>query len=130
MKRERNIIFIRRSCLTGRVVHICRARSRHAARQSYYIAKKAELKLVKQYDANASKRRKRMLDMLDDCLNEIPITKPLSKDIQEAAKRFRKLIDEEIAFDREFIEHIREEERRKKENKKIWKKMREQTKQN
>lgn len=128
MKKEKNNIYVRKSCLTGKVVHICFAPSRSAARQSYFRAKKAELKLVRQYDNNANKRRKRMLEMLNECLNEIPITEPLSKEIQEAAKRFRKLIDENLSFDREFINHITEETKRQNENKKIWKQMRERKK--
>lgn len=126
-KMNKKVLIIRKSCLTGKIVWIYSGVSRKAGYVAYHRACEAEIKRTRKYAETSEQRKRRILKMLNDCLAEIPITVPLTKEQTEAARELRSIAKEDIACHREFYEHIIEERRRRKEDKTIREKMKERS---
>ena len=126
--RKGNVLVIRKSCLTGKVVWIYWGPTRKAANVAYHRACKEELKRINHWKERADIRRRNILNILNECLADIPVTEALTPEQAEAARQLRNLSKEDIACHREFYEHIIEEQRRRAEDKKIRQQMREREK--
>ncbi len=118
-KKNGSVIVIRKSCLTGKVVWIYKGKNRHAARTAYYRACREEARRTRKEKETKAQRRKNILKVLEDCLDEIPITEALTPKQVEAARQMRNISNEDIGSHREFFEHIMEERRRRKQDMKI-----------
>lgn len=119
------IVEIRKSCITGNVVWVYRGPSKRAANSAYYRACQEELRRVKSMPHRAAERKRNILRFLDKCMEDMDMSQPMTKKQKAAAQALRKLADEPIATNREFYEHIIEERRRREEDRKIRKEMRE-----
>ena len=124
-RKQYNVIVIRRSCLTGKVVWLYRGPSKSAAHVAYHRACKAEIQRVRHWGETAAKRRSNIMRLLNECLDEIPITATLTPQQIEWSRMLRSISKEDIACHREFYDHIIEERRRRDEANKIRQQMRE-----
>ena len=111
MNKKKYIVVIR-SCLTGRVVWMCRSKSRVAVPMTYCRACAAEVERVRQWGETTTQRRSAILRLLNECLAGIPITQRLTPQQAAASKRLRELSREDVECDREFYNHIIAERRR------------------
>ena len=121
----KKIIIMRRSCLTGKVVWLYTGPTRGAGRIAYYRACRAELRYAQRFSDAADRRRANIMRLLNECLAELPITETLTREQTEAARRLRALAEEQPAYQRDFLEHVVEERKRRKEDKEIRRKSRE-----
>lgn len=117
--KQKQVIVIRRSCLTGRVVWIYRGPSRNAAYVAYHRACRKEVQRVRHWSERNAERRACILRLLNEWLADIPITTPLTPEQVTAAKEIRALARRDIACDHEFYDHIMEERRRRAEAKRL-----------
>lgn len=115
MKRNRPVIVIRRSCLTGKVVWIYKGSSKGAAYTAYCRACKREVERMRRWGETTAERRANILRVLNDFLADIPLNAKLSPEQKAAVKKLQQLSKEDIACHREFYEHIMEERRRRRE---------------
>ena len=119
------IVEIRKSCITGKVVWVYRGSNKRAANSAYYRACQEELRRVKSMPHRAAERKRNIMRFLDECMADMDVSSPMTKQQKAAAQALRKLADEPIASDREFYEHVIEERRRREEDRKIRQQMRE-----
>lgn len=119
MKRNRPVIVIRRSCLTGKVVWVYKGPNKRAANTAYCRACKREVERVRHWGETAAERRANILRVLNDYLADIPLNAKLSPEQKAAVKKLQQLSKEDIACHREFYEHIMEERRRRREDQNI-----------
>lgn len=117
------VLVIRKSCLTDKVVWIYWGPTRRSANVAYHRACKKEIKRVNNWGQRAEQRRREILNVLNECLADIPITEALTPQQAESARQLRNLSKEDIACHREFYEHIMEERRRREEDKRIRRQM-------
>ena len=115
LRRNEKDIYVRRSCINGKVVWMARCKSRKAADVSYCRAVKAELQRKSHLPRLDKQRRHNILAMLNEYLDYIPITQALTPEQVAASKYIRALSAEEIATHSEFYDHIIEEKRRRQE---------------
>ena len=106
-------LYMRRSCLTGKVVWLHWAASLGAKRVCYHKAWKNEEKLARKWKKREERRKKVILHILEECLADIPITQPLTREQRDGGKRLQALAAESIPFYRGFLDHEREERRRR-----------------
>ena len=117
MKKNRPVIVIRKSCITGKVVWMYQGPCRAAARCAYYRACKKEVARVRYWLKTVARRRENILRMLDKTLARIPINAELSSDQRAAALQLQRIAKDDYPCHREFYEHIMEERRRRRERK-------------
>lgn len=127
MRMPKRVIVIRKSCLTGKVVWVYKGSSRHAASTAYWRACQREVERVRHWGETAAQRRARIMQLLNECLEDLPITADMPPKQKAAVRQLLRLSKEDIACHREFYEHIMEERRRRTEDAKIRKQMRERT---
>lgn len=120
----KKVLVIRKSCLTGKIVWVYYGLNKKAAYVAYCRACKLEIKKQNNWEETSEKRKRRILKLLNDCLAEIPITTPLTKEQTEMARELRTIAEEDIACHREFYNHIMEERKRRTEDRKIREEMR------
>lgn len=113
MSHKIQAIVIRRSCLTGRAVWMWCGKSRCAAYKAYSRACAAEVDRVRRWGETTVRRRSAILQLLNECLADIPITQSLTPEQTAAATALRELSREDVGCDREFYNHIIEERRRR-----------------
>ena len=110
-RRERQILVLRRSCLTGKVVWLCRAKNRPAANNAYYRAKQAELLLSEKWDSLVDAWRAWLTQVLRAFLDRMAVTDQMADTQVAAARRIQALAREDIPRDTQFLEHIQAEHR-------------------
>ncbi len=115
--------FIRRSCLTGKIVWIYRGPSENAARMAYCRACKKEMVRIKQWSQTLAKRAANIAHFLSDCTAEIPITAEFTQEQTNAARLLQTLGRQQSEYHRDFYEHVMEEQRQKQEIKEIRRRM-------
>lgn len=116
---------MRRSCLTGKVVWICRAASRNAANWAYWHACKAEIERFRHLPEKVQQRKAEILNFLSLCLQNIPITEDLTPEQKEAARQLKNLSQKNPYTNTDFFNHVIEERRLRAEDRAIRKQMRE-----
>ena len=109
--KKKQVIVIRKSCLTGKVVWVYRG-TRGAARTAYWRACKREVERVQRWGETAAQRRARIMQLLNECIADVPITSDMPPGQEAAVRQLLRLSKEDIACHREFYEHILEERRR------------------
>lgn len=124
MKPQKDI-YIRKSCINGKVVWIGRCKSRGAARKAYHKAAQMELERVNRWEETSEQRKRNILRLKEECLADIPITQALNDEQLSAARALMSISREDIACHREFVNHILESRRRREEDNKIRAAMRE-----
>ncbi len=125
MTKNRSFTVILRSCLTDKVVWIYRGPSKEAARKAYWRACRKELERVRNWGERMAWRTAGIKRLLSACLDDKPAGAELTPDQQAAAKELQSISKKGEECHREFYNHIIEERRRRKEDKKIRQKMRE-----
>ena len=109
---NRKTLFMRRSRLTGKVVWICMATSKYAARVAYFRACRAELKRAGELRKQIETRRAGILKMLDCCMQGVGITDRLPPEKKAAAQRLVKLADCGEPVPGDFYDHVMEGSRK------------------
>jgi len=112
MKKKKHL-YMRRSCLTDKVVWLHWAVSLGAKRVCYHHAWKHEEKLARKWPKMEANRRHVILGILAECLDDIPLWQPLTQEQREAGKRLQALAEESVPFYRGFLDHEREERKRR-----------------
>ena len=131
MKRNREglTLFLRRSCITGKVVWAYYAKTAGAANTAYCRACKKEIERVKHWPETVAKRRAEIMKFMNECLANIPINQELTPRQKEGARRLQAEYKKDIPCYMGFYEHVMEERRRRAEDKEIRRKMREREQQ-
>lgn len=122
MSGKKQVIVIRKSCITGRAVWIYRGPSRNAAYVAYSRACRKEVQRVRNWSVRVAERRAFILGLLNEWLADIPITQPLTPQQEAAAKEIRALAIRGVDCELEFYNHIMEERRRRMETRRLGKK--------
>lgn len=112
-QQHKKLTFIRRSCLTGKVVWIYRGRLAKSADESYRRACIREIERVRHFSDMAATRQRNISRLLNDCMDGIPFTAELTPQQREAAEQLHSLMSRTTHVS-EFYEHIVEERRRRK----------------
>ncbi len=99
--------------------------SKGAANTAYWRACKKEIERVRGWGVRTAWRKSNIIRLLNECIEDIPITSEMSSKQKAAIQQLLKLSKEDIACHREFYEHIVEERRRREEDSIIRRKMRE-----
>lgn len=117
--------FLRRSCLTGKIVWIYRASSKGAARHAYWKACKREMERVKHWSNTVAKRCSNVTRFLTDSTAEIPLTAELTPEQTAAARQLQSISKSEAEYHSDFYDHIIEEQRQRKEHRELRRRTRE-----
>lgn len=110
---KKNVIVIRRSCLTGKAVWLFRSKSRRAADSAYCLAKKMEHRQQKRWPERVKQFQKWMLGALDDWLGGLPVTQELTAEQVRHIRAIQAIAREDIPRDRDFYNHTLAETRRR-----------------
>lgn len=113
------VVVIRKSCLTGKVVWIYRGPSRTAARRAYTRACQKEAGRVSHWSETVAQRRANVLRLLTDCTASLPINADLTPRQKKAARELQAIGREELVCHRDFLDHIEERRRRIAEDRRI-----------
>ena len=108
--------FVRRSCITGKIVWVCHTTSKGAARLAYWRACRKELERMRQWTKTVSDRCSNIMRFLSDCTAEIPITSSLTTEQTAAARKLKALGPRKEEYHTDFYDHIVEERRRREGN--------------
>lgn len=119
-----NITIILKSCLTGTAVWIYQGPSRNAARLAYWRACKKEVERVGRLAEAAERRRANILRMLSELTAGMPATAEMPPEKKRLARQLLALAERKIPAGA-FYEHIMEERRRREEDRRIRRQMRE-----
>lgn len=117
-------VFIRRSCITGKVIWVYRG-VKTGEYLAYWRACRKELQRFKMWAERLDRRRRNMTRLLSDSSSRIPITEEMTPEQREAARQLHELSVADVKPDREFYDHIIEERRRREEDREIRRQMRE-----
>ena len=109
MAKVKDILIIRRSCMTGRVVWVYHGASKGSAKWMYFRAHKEEIRRVCQWKKREEQRKQGILTLLNECLADIPVTAALTPQQTDAVRRLRAIANENVPCDSEFYCHIRAE---------------------
>lgn len=113
------LTIVRKSCITGKIVWIYRGASKNAARVAYLRACRHELERVKRWAELLALRKSRIMQVLVDCTDSMPIAKDLPAEKRMAARQILDVSRDEEECHSDFYNHIIEERRRHNEDKKI-----------
>lgn len=122
-KSTEQVLVLRRSCLTGRIVWLYRGASKRAAATAYYRACIKELHDHKHRNHQQAERQRNIMHILNECIADLDPTLPLTKEQQQSARLLRKLAEEPISTSNDFYEHVVEERRRRAEDREIRRQM-------
>lgn len=106
-----NVIMMRKSCLTGKVVWLYQGPSIEAARMAYSRACKREIARVKQWSKIAARRKSNIMRLLSECMSNLPINAELTEEQENSACHIRDVGMQSYSCDRAFYEHILAERR-------------------
>lgn len=126
MKRSKDVVVIRRSCITGNAVWIYRGPSLKAAREAYRRACKKEVERVRNWPQIAQQRREDLMNFLTKCMAKLPLAE-LTPEQKECARRIKACEKELTYCHMEFYDHIIEEARRRNEASRRWAENRKKT---
>ena len=129
MKKNKNVVIIRKSCLTGKPVWIYEGPSEGAARNAYWRACKKEISLVRNWGDHTERIRSSISHFLTELTSRFSLTDEMTPEQKEGARKLQKMMEEEDVCYREFYDHIMEERRRRMEDREIRRKMRERAEQ-
>lgn len=118
-------IFFRRSCLTNKIVWICHAPTKGAARLAYWRACKRELERVKHWSNTVARRCANIARFRSDCTAEIPITAEFTPEQVSAARQLQSIEKHESEYHSDFYDHIIEERRQREETRELRRRTRE-----
>lgn len=118
----RKRLFLRRSCITGKVVWAYRG-FKKAERNAYYRACEAEIRRIRDWAKRMEIRKANILHILGDGKKE-----NLTDEQREAARKIQAISRKPIAPYTGFYDHVIEERRRRAEDKEIRRQMRERQK--
>lgn len=113
-KQDEGVLIVKRSCLTRRIVWVCRGASEEAARKAYWRACKMEVRYIRNWTKSMIRRRRLLMNIVthgDDGAASNPALKSSRK--RELTRRLIQLAKEEPVPDREFYDHIIEEAKRR-----------------
>lgn len=122
MKRNSNITKIMYSCVTGRAVWIYRGASEEAMRLAYFRARRREELRLSEWSNRVRKHKQGLRRILEILQLNAPKTAVARKGI----KQIQSLINTRMCYGRDFLDHIREEQRKRDFDRAIRKQMREQ----
>lgn len=111
-----NVLIVKRSCLTGRMVWMYRGTSEEAARKAYWRACKKEVWRIRNWMKRMSRRRKRLLSVIthgDSGSASSSAFKQIPPEKRKLARAIMQLAKDEPRIDREFYDHIVEEAKRR-----------------
>lgn len=115
-KQNGNVLIVKRSCLTGRIVWVYRGTSEDAARKAYWRACKKEIRHIRDWAKKMSRRRKILLSIVThgDC-NSVSssVFNQMSSEKRRLARRIMQLAKDVPQPDREFYDHVVEEAKRR-----------------
>lgn len=121
MGKRRNLLtFVRRSCITGKIVWVYRGISHAAAMEAYKRARKKEIRRVRMWMQEVNKRRRGIGQFIAKCTESMPLTAEMTPEQMEAARELQRMEKDEYPCHREFYEHIVEEARRRNEQSRRW----------
>lgn len=115
-KRKRIQTFIRRSCLTGKIIWVYHGITKTAERLAYFRACKREMNRVRGWKERLDKRRRNLKRLLSDSSSGIPITDELTPEQRCAAQHLNDIGRQSSSQHSEFYEHIVEEKKRRDED--------------
>lgn len=124
-KKLHNITIILKSCLTGKAVWIYQGASRDAARVAYWRACRKEMERVRRMADAAARRKANIMRMLTELTDGMPAISELPPEKKQLAKQLVALSEKAPATGSAFYEHIMEERRRREEDRRIRRQMRE-----
>lgn len=113
MKHKGNVIIIRKSCLTGKVVWIYIGPSRAAGHFAYWWSRRKEEQRIRQWGERMSMRRANILRLLNACMEAFPTGTALTPEQNEAARQLLSISKKDAVCDMEFYNHFQEERRRR-----------------
>lgn len=109
-------VFIRRSCITGKVVWIYIGPSEPSAVKAYCRARCSELKRFSKWAETVTYRMANVKRLLNDCMQHLPINAELTPQQQQAVRQLLSIAKQTLSGRSEFYEHIMEENRRKQQD--------------
>ena len=124
-KKTYNVTVILKSCITGRAVWIYRGPSRNAARLAYWRACRKEVERVRRWTEAAERRKANITRILTELTAGMPATAELPPEKRQLAKQLLSLSEKKIPAGGAFYDHIMEEQRRREEDRRIRRQMRE-----
>ena len=116
--------FVRRSCLTGKIVWIYRGPSVAAAKKAYWRACERELKRVKNWSQTIQQRVADIEGFISVCMSSLSITDELTPTQANAARQLQAIRKRCPSCHMDFYDHIVEERRRRAVDREIRRKMR------
>lgn len=128
MKREKNIIVVKRSCLTGKIVWIYRGSSYEGARLAYWRACKHEVRRVRSWASRMAERRRQLMRLLtgsDSSSSSSILARKMTPEQRKAAREIIQMGKQPPPRDSAFYDHIVEEARRRNWRSNRWKDNRE-----
>lgn len=111
-----NVIMIRKSCLTGKVIWLYQGQSVSAARMAYSRACKKEIERVKHWNKTVEQRRANILRILSECTSSFSIDAEMTQEQKEAAKHLQAYSAQPYPCNMDFYNHVMEERRLRKKN--------------
>ena len=112
--------FVRRSCITGKIIWIYQGYTEEGARKAYQRARKKEILRVRGWKEHARKMKEDLQAFIDHMRSKIPTEGELT-DVQKAAlKDLKAYSKEEFPCDMGFYNHILEEAKRQNEASSRW----------
>lgn len=120
-----SVTIILKSCLTGKAVWIYRGPSRNAARLAYWRACRKEVERVRRWTEAAERRRANIMRILTELTAGMPAIAELPPEKRQLAKQLLSLSEKKIPAGGAFYDHIMEEQRRREEDRRIRRQMRE-----
>ena len=127
VKREKRYVKIVYSCLTGKAVWVYIGPTEQP-RMSYWRACQAELERFRRWNESLAVRKAWVRKLLDACMDKFPMMNDLPDDKRRIARRLLTMAEEKLPFRSEFYNHIMEERKRRAEDRKIRRQMREREK--
>ena len=101
-----------KSCVTGKVVWVCRSTTREAARKAYQRARRYETERVAHWGELMARKRENILLLLDRLKEDQPSGRAMPNEMRTAARRIAIIANQERPCESAFYEHIAESARR------------------
>lgn len=120
--------YVKRSCLTGEIVWVCRSTSRSAAYCAYWRTCKHEVTRIRHWMQRMEKRKRRLLGIIihdDSSSASSAALREMTPAQRRAVNEVKRIIERQPSKHSDYYDHIIEEARRRNLQSERWKENRE-----
>lgn len=112
-------IVVCKSCLTGHEVWLYLGQASEKSRLVYYRACRKEIERMARWAEKAAQRAQNIQRLMNLCLAQIPINAELTEQQKSAVRTLLAVKKKGMTCDREFYDHVVEEQNRRRTDKEI-----------